>query len=109
MVAAQIASADEIVAGQGITEDALLEINYDIKSVGQGMSGLKAAFEWGISDVVWYIEKNTEEFRDVIMDMYQVPDRQMDELRYRTDDAFTMGGYECCFGNIYRYRITDQK
>jgi len=55
MIAAQIDSAEEIVVGQGITEDVLQELDYDLKSVGQGMSGLKAAFEWGISDVVWCI------------------------------------------------------
>jgi|TARA_B100001964_G_scaffold410_1_gene558 hypothetical protein len=45
MIAAQIDSADEIVVGQGVSEDVLQELDYDMKSVGQGMSGLKAAFE----------------------------------------------------------------
>ena len=59
MIKAQIASADEIISSQDIREDVIKEIGYDLKSVGQGMGGLKAAFEWGISDVVWLIEKDT--------------------------------------------------
>ncbi len=91
MIESQIASADEIVASQGIVEDALKEINYSIKRVGHGMGGLMAAFEWGISDVVWLIEKNTEEMHEVMMDIYQVPDRQMEGLRHKADDAFARG------------------
>ncbi len=91
MIAAQIDSADEIVVSQGISEDALQEINYDMKSVAQGMSGLKAAFEWGISDVVWCVEQETEELRDVMMNIYRVPDGKMDQLRHKADDAFTSG------------------
>ena len=91
MIAAQINSAEEIVVGQGITEDVLQELDYDKKSVGQGMSGLKAAFEWGISDVVWCIEKKTEELQNVMMEIYKVPDGKMDQLRHSADDAFARG------------------
>ena len=91
MIAAQIDSAEEIVVGQGITEDVLQELDYNLKSVGQGMSGLKAAFEWGISDVVWCIEKKTEELQDVMLDIYKVPDGKMDQLRNNADDAFAKG------------------
>ena len=91
MIAAQTDSAEEIVVGQGVTEDVLQELDYDIKSVGQGMSGLKAAFEWGISDVVWCIEKKTEELQDVMMNIYRVPDGKMDQLRHNADEAFARG------------------
>ena len=91
MIAAQTDSAEEIVVGQGVTEDVLQELDYDIKSVGQGMSGLKAAFEWGISDVVWCIEKKTEELQDVMMNIYKVPDGKMDQLRHNADEAFARG------------------
>ena len=94
MIAVQTDSAEEIVVGQGVTEDMLQELDYDIKSVGQGMSGLKAAFEWGISDVVWCIEKRTEELQDVMMSIYKVPDGKMDQLRHNADEAFAMGDME---------------
>ncbi len=90
MIKVQIASAGEIISSQDIREDAIQEIGYDMKSVGRGMGWLKAAFEWGISDVVWCIEKDTEDFRNVMMSIYKVPDRQMDELRYKADNAFAM-------------------
>jgi len=91
MVTTQIASADAIISSQGITEDAIREMGYSIKNVGQGMGGLKAAFEWGISDVVWFIEQNTEEFRNVMMRLYRVADVQIDQLRHKADDAFVKG------------------
>ena len=78
MIKAQIDSAGEIISSQDIREDAIQEIGYDMKSVGRGMGWLKAAFEWGISDVVWCIEKDTEAFRNTMMNLYKVPDRQMD-------------------------------
>ncbi len=90
MIKAQIVSAEEIISSKDIREDVIKEIGYDIKSVGHGMDGLKAAFEWGISDVVWLIEKDTENLRSAVMDCYMVSDRQMDELRYKTDKAFAM-------------------
>ncbi|MBC8550934.1 MAG: hypothetical protein H8D23_14915, partial [Candidatus Brocadiales bacterium] len=94
MIKAQLDSADEIISSQGIMEDTIQEIGYGIKNVGQGMSGLKAAFEWGISDVVWCIERDTEELRDVMMNIYRVPDGQIDRLRHKADDAFARGDME---------------
>ena len=91
MIAAQMLSVDEIISSQDISEEAIQEISYSIKNVGLGMSGLKAAFEWGISDVVWCIEKDTEELSDVLMNIYRVPDGKMDHLRHKADDAFAMG------------------
>ena len=106
MIAAQIDSADEIVVGQGVSEDVLQELDYDMKSVGQGMSGLKAAFEWGISDVVWCVEKNTEELQDVMMDIYKVPDGKMDQLRHNADDALARGDMAVAMEMlITKYRI----
>ncbi len=91
MIATQIDSADEVVLSQDVAEEAIQEISYSMKDVGQGMSGLKAAFEWGISDVVWCVERKTEELQNVMMDIYKVPDGKMDQLRYNADDAFARG------------------
>ncbi len=57
MISAQIAPADSSISSQGRKEDVIHDIEYDMKSIGQGMRGLKVAFELGISDVVWLIEK----------------------------------------------------
>lgn len=94
LITTQIASADEIISSQGIREDAVQEIGYGLKSVGQGMSGLRAAFEWGISDVVWCIEKNTEELQNVMAAIYRVSDKQVEALRYKADNAFAMDDME---------------
>ncbi len=91
MIVAQIDSVDEIVSNQDVSDDAVQEIGYGIKDIGQGMSGLKAAFEWGISDVVWCVEKETEELKNVMMNIYKVPGGKMDRFRHIADDAFARG------------------
>ncbi len=90
MFKARIASVDTIVSSKDIREDVIKEISYDIKSIGLGMGGVKAAFEWGISEVVWLIEKNTEDLRNIMMSLYKVPDKQIDDLRDKADYAFAM-------------------
>ena len=104
MVKIQIASADEIVSSQGISEDAIQEIGYSIQNVERGMGGLKAAFEWGISDVVWCIEKDTEEFRDIMMNIYRVSDGQMNQRRDKADDSFASGDMD---GALERFKDID--
>lgn len=91
MIKAQLDSADEIISSQGITEDVIQEIGYDIKNVGQGMGGLNAAFEWGISDVVWFIEKNTEEYHNIETSLYGCPDSFVERLRNKADVAYAKG------------------
>ncbi len=91
MVSSHIASMDGVISSRNRSEDAIHYISYDMKSVGQGMRGLKAAFEWGVSDVVWLIEKNTEEFRIAMKDSCPFPDEQMDKLRLKADNAYAKG------------------
>ncbi|MCP5006348.1 MAG: hypothetical protein GY941_20780 [Planctomycetes bacterium] len=56
MMKSRIATTNEMIANPMMNEDTILEFVYNLKSVGDGMYGLKAAFEWGISDVVWQLE-----------------------------------------------------
>lgn len=47
MISVQIAPADSIISSQGRKEDVIHDIEYDMKSIGQGVRGLKVAFELG--------------------------------------------------------------
>ncbi len=100
MIITQIASTDRIVSSRGRSEDAIQYIGYDMKSVGQGMRGLQAAFEWGISDVVWLVEKNTEEFRNVMMDICPFSDEQIDKVRYQAGNAYVKGNIQEALGKF---------
>lgn len=91
MISAQIAPADSIISSQGRKDDVIHDIEYDMKSIGQGMRGLKAAFEWGISDVVWLIEKDREDLKGIIMALCGASDKQINTLREKAEDAYASG------------------
>lgn len=91
MISAQIAPAGSIISSQERKEDVIHDIEYDKKSIGQGMRGLKAAFEWGISDVVWLIEKDREDLKGIIMALCGVSDKQINILRDKAEDAYASG------------------
>jgi tetratricopeptide (TPR) repeat protein len=91
MISAQIAPADSIISSQERKEDVIHDIEYDKKSIGQGMRGLKAAFEWGISDVVWLIEKDREDLKGIITALCGVSDKQINILRDKAEDAYASG------------------
>lgn len=56
MIAAQVASASAIIASQERISEDIDNLAYGVERVEQGIYGLQAAFEWGISEVVWQIE-----------------------------------------------------
>lgn len=91
MITSQVASSDGIISSQNRSGDVIDYIGYDMKSVGRGMFGLQAAFEWGISDVVWIIEKSTTEFRNVMVEIYPFPDEKIEKLRHNADVAYAKG------------------
>ncbi len=108
MIAYQIASTGGIISNQKRSEDAIHYIGYDMKNVGQGMRGLKAAFEWGISDVVWFIEKNTEDFRIVMKDSCPFPDEQMDKIRKRAENAYAKGDMQEALEAFLEFKTFNQ-
>ena len=91
MIKARIASAEEIILSQYRLEDVIKEIGYDIKRVELGMGWLKAAFEWGISDVVWFIEKDTNELQDIMKSLFWKPDVKREMLKKKAEVAYAKG------------------
>ena len=91
MIDAQITPTDSTISSQERKGDVIQDIEYDIKSIGQGMQGLKAAFEWGISDVVWLIEKDTEDLKEIMRTIRGASDRQINMLRDKAEDAYATG------------------
>ena len=82
-------------------------LSYDNRDVGNGMYGLKASFEWNISEVVWQIEQNVQEFKEMIKIIYASLEPSVVELRSSAQEAYENGriadaiGYfsklsECC-------------
>lgn len=91
LVAAQIDSANEIISSQERIEEGIDRVAYGIGMVAEGMFGLKAAFEWGISEVVWQIEQNRAVLKDILGVLIAPLDTQAKELRRRAEDAYANG------------------
>ena len=91
MISAQITPADSIISSQGRKDDVIHDVEYDMKSIGQGMRGLKAAFEWGISDVVWLIEKDREDLKGIITALCGASNKQINMLRDKAENTYASG------------------
>ena len=66
-------------------------LSYDNRDIGNGMYGLKASFEWNISEVVWQIEQNVQEFKDMIKIIYASLEPSVAELRFLAQEAYEDG------------------
>lgn len=94
MIGAQIASTNAILSSQERISEGIDNLSYGIDRVEQGMAGLQAAFEWGISEVVWQIEQNREVLRDILEVLSAPLDTQAKELRKRAEGAYANGWFE---------------
>ncbi len=94
LVAVQIASANEIISSQERIEEGIDKVAYEIGRVEEGISGLKAAFEWGISEVVWQIEQNRHVLQGILQVLMAPLDTQAKELRRRAEDAYANGWFK---------------
>lgn len=96
MIVNKTHSLNEIIASQeGIQEEGGFDkLSYSVEEVSEGIQGLKAAFEFGISEVVWQIEQNREVLQN-ILDVLMAPlDTQAKELRRRAEDSYANGWFD---------------
>lgn len=91
MIAAQASSANAIITSHDGLREGLDNLAYRIED---GMDGLKAAFEFGISEVVWQIEQNRQVLKNILEVLMAPLDTQAKELRSRAEDAYANGWLE---------------
>jgi len=91
MISAQAASANAIIASQHSVREGIENLAYRIED---GMAGLKAVFEFGISEVVWQIEQNRQVLKNILEVLMAPLDTQAKELRKRAEDAYANGWFE---------------
>ncbi len=91
MITSQIASTNAIIASKNITTDTINDLTYDMESIENGIYGLKAAFEWGISDVVWQIEQDSEKLKDIVELLYASSDKRIKKLRWEAEEDYGSG------------------
>ncbi len=66
-------------------------LTYDNRNIGNGIYGLKASFEWNIAEVVWQIEQNLKEFKDMLNIVYASQDPSFVEMRRLAQEAYENG------------------
>lgn len=87
----QLSSASAIIASQDRISGGIGELSLGIDRVEQGIEGLQAAFEWGISEVVWQIEQNREVLKSILEVLMTPLDTQSKERRKRAENAYSNG------------------
>jgi tetratricopeptide (TPR) repeat protein len=91
MITSQIASTNTIIASQNIIVDTISDILRDTERIGDGIFGMRAAFEWGISDVVWQIEMNSARMKEFLKPLYAVADKKTKQLREEVEGDYVQG------------------
>jgi tetratricopeptide (TPR) repeat protein len=88
---AQLSATNTLIASQEGIAYSISELNFEINAVEQGIEGLGAAFEWGISEVVWQIEQNRAILKDILEVLMAPLDTQAIERKKRAQEAFFNG------------------
>lgn len=91
MVQTQLESAHSAIVSHDRIVEGLDAVACGVDRVADGIYGLRAAFEWGISKVVWQIEQNRKVLRSVLEVLSAPLDTQARELRARAEDAYANG------------------
>ena len=61
----QLYNTDRIIASNDRIASYVKDLSHGINGVVEGISELKATFEWGISEVVWQMEQNRKELASI--------------------------------------------
>jgi hypothetical protein len=92
MITSQIASTNAIIVSKkNIKTDTINDLTYDMESIENGIYGIKTAFEWGISDVVWQIEQDTEKLKEILELLYASSDKIIKNLRRDAEEDYGNG------------------
>lgn len=91
LVSTQLKTSSSIIASQERINEGIDVLSYEAEKINQGLAGLQAAFEWGISEVVWQIEQ-TNYLLNNILEVLSAPlTTQAKELKKRALDAYSNG------------------
>ncbi|MCP5005972.1 MAG: hypothetical protein GY941_18845 [Planctomycetes bacterium] len=94
MIQSRVAATNAIIANPELKESSILEFGYGLNSVGAGMYGLKAGFEWGISDVVWQLELHGSFLSSFEEDFYKPLKPALKKLLKEARNAYVDGDVE---------------
>lgn len=91
MIKSKLASGSSIIASNEISDDSINSLGYSTESIARGMFGMGAAFEWGITDVVWQLEMERGALKDILDDIYMGVDTTIKADRIQAVAAYGKG------------------
>ena len=91
---AHLASASAIIVSQEKIANDIGNLAIGLDAIGQGIEGLQATFDLGISEVVWQIEQNREVLRNILEILMAPLDTQAKERKKRAEQAYANGWFE---------------
>ncbi len=91
LVAANLASTAAVISSQERIAEGIEDIAYSMTDLAKGMEGLGAAFELGISQVVWQLEQNRDIYQGILETLQAPMGTQSKERRKWAEEAYQAG------------------
>ena len=95
----QLYNTDRLIASNDRISSYIEDLSHEIVGVVEGISELKATFEWGISEVVWQIEQNRKELESINAGIWHPFDAAARNKKELAQKAFDRGW----FGDAEKY------
>jgi len=86
--------ADPVFVHPETKPDALLLFGLNEDDIAQGVSGLKASFEWGISDVLWLLEQQKPIYRELMATLSKSENLSTAQFKINAQNAYSKGWFE---------------
>jgi len=102
IIATQIESTHSIISSQERISEGIDNVSYGLENIEDGIYGLKAAFEWGFSEVIWQIEQNRKILKNIVDKISAPLDTQSKELRIRAEKAYKNGWFDDALNDFIR-------
>lgn len=90
----KIEAANRFIVSQERISQGIDEISFGIDRLSDGLESLRAAFEWGFSEIVWQLEQERELLLNIKKILEAPLDIQAKELRKRAEEAYKNGWME---------------
>jgi len=90
----KIEVANRFIVSQERISQGIEEISVGIDRLSDGLESLRAAFDWGFSEIVWQLEQERELLLNIKKILEAPLDNQAKELRKRAEEAYKNGWIE---------------
>jgi tetratricopeptide (TPR) repeat protein len=94
IIESHLSAASDIIISQDRISENIESLNYNLSNIEDGIENLRSSFEWGMSNVVWQLELNRKELKNIQSVLEAPLDTQAKERRKRAVDAYLNGWIE---------------